>query len=146
MALRLKHTNDLDLSEHEIQKAFFNYVDRQIALGKEEYEYIYSTKNEGKRSYKVAAMYRATGMRRGVLDVSVDYPVAVGGALWCPGLRIEFKAKKNKMSDDQQLWACRLLKAGFCVAVAYTAESAIAATRLYFAGELPAGNLHILGR
>lgn len=143
-ALRIKSITEKS-SEHEIQSAYMDWVARQIPQD-ERYDYIFAVPNAGKRSWATGKKFVREGLRAGVLDVCIDYPVSNLDRRWIPGARIEFKAGRNKTTTEQDLWICKYIKAGYCVAVSYSWEAAAAWTRLYFAGELSAGQYEILRR
>ena len=140
---RLRRTQ---ASEHEIQSAYFDWIEIQ-AQQDERYGYIYSVPNGGQRHIAVARKMVREGVRRGILDVCIDYPVSrADSRLWTPGGRIEFKSGRNKTTTDQDLWICKLLKAGYCVAISYSWEAAAAWTKVYFSGELNSNRCEIIGR
>jgi len=142
---RSQSLRELIPSEHEEQSSYFKFVDRE-AQHDERYENIYAVANGGHRHKAVAAKLKREGVKRGVLDVSIDYPMSGADGRGIPGARIEFKKQGEKTSPQQDLWIVRLQRAGFVVAVAYSWEQAAAWTRAYFGGGLIAGELHILRR
>ena len=87
---------------------------------------LYHVPNEGKRSKAEAARQQRLGLRRGVPDLILDYPKGI-----YHGLRGEMKVKPNKTTADQEAWLERLARAGYCVAVCYSAQEAIETIQAY---------------
>lgn len=82
--------------------------------------------NAAKRSYKLAAMLKAEGMRKGMLDVLFLVPMQ-GFA----GLAIEFKKPGGKLTEEQAEYIGILQKANWLVAVETDAEAAIKLVKNY---------------
>ena len=87
---------------------------------------LYHVPNEGKRSKAEAARQQRLGLRRGVPDLILDYPKGI-----YHGLRVEMKVKPNKTTTDQEAWLERLERAGYFVAVCYSAQEAIETIQAY---------------
>lgn len=84
--------------------------------------------NEGKRSKRYGAELRKMGMRKGFPDLF--FPAARNGF---HGLLIEMKkSQKEKPTKDQKEWIDFLNDSGYCAAVCYGADEAIAKIRDYF--------------
>lgn len=96
---------------------------------------LYHVPNEGKRSKAEAARQQRLGLRRGVPDLILDYPKGI-----YHGLRVEMKVKPNKTTADQEAWLERLARAGYCVAVCYSAQVAIETIDAYI--KLRPGQTH----
>lgn len=121
-------------SEHEIQCAFIDWV----RLSHKRYsglEFGFAVPNGSARHPAVAAKLKAEGVRKGVID-------------WlCParrngfnGLGLEFKAGKNKLTQEQREFIDFLRAEGWHVEVCYSTEEAIEQVKRYFrAGKRPAG-------
>lgn len=83
--------------EHFEQSAFFRWLDYTLTPSHPEYRYlIYAVPNGGKRNIVTAMKLKAEGVRPGVFDVNVD--IAAGTFY---GMKIEFKAGKNKLTEEQ---------------------------------------------
>lgn len=87
---------------------------------------MFAVVNAAKRSFKLAAMLKAEGMRAGVPDVLLL--VARNGFT---GLAIEFKKPGGKLSESQVEFIDRLVKEGWLVCVISDAEEAIRVTKNY---------------
>lgn len=101
-------------AEHDQQVYFFQWA----ALHERYYPeliVLYAIPNGGLRHWKVASDLKDEGVKAGVLDVHL--PVARHNYF---GLWIEFKAGKNKCTDDQLCWASLLTELGHCVQVCYS--------------------------
>lgn len=115
----------LDLSEHDIQKSFFD----QIRLMEPKYpmlKLMLAVPNAAKRSYKLAAMLKAEGMRKGMLDVL--FLVSRQGFA---GLAIEFKKVGGKLTPEQTEYIDLLTKEHWLVVVETDAEAAIKTVKRY---------------
>lgn len=82
--------------------------------------------NAAKRSYKLAAMLKAEGMRKGMLDVLFLVPMK-----GFSGLAIEFKKVGGKLTPEQLDYIDLLTKSNWLVAVETDAESAINLVKRY---------------
>jgi hypothetical protein len=115
----------LELSEHDIQKSFFD----QIRLMETKYpvlKLMLAVPNAAKRSYKLAAMLKAEGMRKGMLDVLFLVPMK-GFA----GLAIEFKKVGGKLTPEQLTYIDLLTNAGWLVIVETSADAAMKVVKNY---------------
>lgn len=95
---------------------------------------IFAIPNGGKRSKIEAAIMRGEGVRAGVPDLML--PVPVGAA---HGLFVEMKSKEGRVTPSQRERAEQLASDGYVCIVAYSADIAITATKLYLTGGLPVG-------
>lgn len=111
--------------EHEIQKAFFKWIDMRKGQVKC-LDLFHCVPNGGKRGLYEAARLKAEGVRAGVLDTQL--PVARGGFI---GLAIEFKAPDGNPTKEQRERAERLMIEGWCVAFCWSWESAARVTLGY---------------
>lgn len=73
---------------------------------------VYHTPNGGQREPRYAAKLRAMGVKSGVWDIFVPAPA--------PGLWIEMKIGKNKLSVSQAEFQLDLLPHGYQFAVCYS--------------------------
>jgi len=115
----------LEASEHQIQSAFF----QQIRLMEAKYpclRLMVAIPNAAKRSYKLAAMLKAEGMRKGMLDVLFLVP-RKGFA----GMAIEFKKIGGKLTPEQLEYIDLLQKENWLVAVLTDAEEAVRLVKNY---------------
>lgn len=97
---------------------------------------LYHVPNEGKRSKAEAGRLLRMGLKAGVPDLILDTPAGV-----YHGLRLELKVEPNTPTKAQEEWLQRMHKAGYFVAVAYSAAAAIELINKYLAlkpdGEIP---------
>ncbi len=115
----------LEVSEHAIQSAFFAWV-RLAEKMHPVLKLMFAVPNAGKRSFKTAAMMKAEGLRKGVLDVI--FPVSRNGFI---GLAIEFKKPDEKMTAEQEDYADMLIKENWLVVVMTDQEAAIKVVKNY---------------
>lgn len=105
-------------SEHDEQVALFQWADmhsrRWPCLAR-----MFAIPNGGKRAALTAVRLKAEGVKAGVPDVFLPWPV--GG--WC-GLWIEMKYGSNKTTAEQRDWLAWLGINGYKTAVCWGAEEA----------------------
>lgn len=89
---------------------------------------LFAIPNEGSRSPQHGARMKAQGLRSGVPDLMLAWPTDSS-----PGLFIEMKSKKGRISENQEKWIGRLQAAGYQVAVCYGADEAIKTIERYLA-------------
>ncbi len=110
----------MSLSEHCEQVAIFEWAN----LNMETYpqlKNLFAIPNGGQRSGVTGAMLKAEGVRAGVPDLCLAYPVAIYS-----GLFIELKRRDGgKVSPAQADWINRLNQNGYLAIVAYGAKEAV---------------------
>lgn len=115
-------------TESAHQQALFCF----FALHRKEYpetEWMFAIPNGGERNPIVAAKLKAEGVKAGVPDIflpcsGAEGKAADGNSYWHPGLFIELKVKKNKLSKEQGEYVRALTEAGFVVMICYGWEAA----------------------
>ena len=115
------------VSEHEIQAAFFKWVESAIPAHPELATF-YAVPNGGHRHISVAVKLKAEGVKAGVLDTHL--PIARGGY---HSLYIEFKKPGGVTSPAQMDWFASLALYGNRAALCTSAEAAIQTTLDYLA-------------
>lgn len=120
----------LKVKESQIQTAFFNWVRIQE---KHDWRFrlIFAVPNGGQRHPAVAAKLKREGVRAGVPDVLILAPGHYAGREY-PGAVIEFKAGRNKLTEDQDATIRTLDKAGYLVSLMRSTDSAIQFVETYF--------------
>lgn len=96
---------------------------------------LFAIPNGGDRHFAVAAKLKASGVKRGVADLFLAWPVRVAGVIDRPGLYIEMKFGKNKLSTDQVDWKNRLIAAGYAYWVCYSWKEAANVIIEYLGGD-----------
>jgi hypothetical protein len=81
-----------------------------------ELRYLFHIPNGGWRHYQTAVRLKGQGVKRGVPDLFLPFPL--------PGLWIEMKFGKNKLTPNQSRWCRELSRAGYHVAVCWSFEEA----------------------
>jgi VRR-NUC domain len=104
------------MSEHHIQSAFFEWLDRQKLDG---VELAHAVPNGGARHPAVAAKLKKEGVKPGVPDV--QWPVARGGFI---GLAIEFKFDGGNATKEQRERITLMQREGWCVAICWDWQAA----------------------
>jgi hypothetical protein len=91
------------------------------------YKLTYSVPNGAwtKNIWEAAKLKRA-GLKKGVWDVHVAWPTKKN-----PGLYIEFKIGKNKLTPEQEEWGERSRAKGYATAVCYDMDDAVKAITEY---------------
>jgi hypothetical protein len=119
------------MSEHDEQKKFVMWaMEKQVEIP--QINALFSVPNAGLRNMKTATYFIVEGLKSGVPDLFLAYPVT-GYA----GLFIEFKFGKNKLSKNQIRWRQRLEKNGYAYHVFYSSEEAIRGTLFYLDNQFP---------
>jgi hypothetical protein len=124
-------------SEHDIQKAFFQWVN----IAKNQYpelNLMYSIPNGGKRNIQTAIKLKAEGVKSGVPDVAL--PIMRGGFI---GLFIEFKKPKETLTENQKNFIEKAIKEKNALAVAFSFEQAKAITENFLNGQFCAASAAI---
>jgi len=107
-------------------------------------KWIFAVPNGGDRHKAVAAKLKAEGVKPGVPDLCLPYPVTVDESIYFyhyHGLYIEMKSKeaKGRVSPEQKKWLEYLEGVGYKVNVAWSANEAIQIIEAYLHGE-PSAN------
>jgi hypothetical protein len=124
--------------EHDIQTAFFDWLDRYAALRWNRYTVAnrfqaFSIPNDGQRSICAALWHRAQGLRAGVPDVFIPIPSINYHGLW-----IEFKRDSgSRVSIAQMEWIRQLQDCCYCVRVCRSVDEAINVVTAYMEGREP---------
>lgn len=98
--------------------------------------YLIAIPNGGIRSPMVGAKYKKLGMKKGVSDLFLAYPVVGMHGLW-----IEMKKRRKDFSsphvagmaatDDQLIWLAKMEEVGYMGEVCYGADEAITKIKTY---------------
>jgi len=108
------------LSEHDEQVAIFKWVELNI-ITYPQLKNIFAIPNGGQRSRITGAMLKAEGVKSGVPDLCLAYPITPYA-----GLFIELKKRNGgKISTTQADWINRLNQAGYLAVVAHGAKEAV---------------------
>ena len=120
--LRLK-----GISEHEIQVAFFEWLDMMGKTEIPECALAFAIPNGGHRHISVAKKLKAEGVRAGVPDIMIPSPKNGFN-----GLFIEMKSPKGHLEPHQSDWLKQLNKQGYFTYCCWTLDEAIELVRYYF--------------
>ncbi len=110
---------DRNEPEHLEQVAFFDWSYTKHRIYPFFKKLLFAIPNGGQRSKAQAGKLKAEGVKSGVSDVILLYP-ARGFHYLC----LEFKAGKNKQSDDQKLFEADVDEHGGCYQVVYSSREA----------------------
>lgn len=91
------------------------------------YDLMYSVPNGGKRGMKTAIEMTAEGLKKGYPDFGID---AARGAYH--GFRCELKQEKGKRRKEQDDYAEKLRKQGYCVVLCFGYDAAMTAILEYW--------------
>ncbi|MGH8110999.1 MAG: VRR-NUC domain-containing protein [Rhodanobacteraceae bacterium] len=124
--------------EHSEQVVFFNRI-RALAANKPARYAVAAARthaipNGGGRSRAEAGRLKAEGVKKGVSDVFVSFPVGDRH-----GCYIEMKAPKGRVSPEQAAWLGQAQDLGYVATVCYGADEALAAWKQYVDGWLARG-------
>lgn len=120
--------------EDEEQRALMRWLEYQHPRI---FDFTFHVPNGGARSKAQAGIFKALGVKAGILDVICPWPM--GGF---NGLAIEMKQIKavpSDISNDQRTWLGRLRVAGWRAEVAPGFEHAKQIFEQYLAGKIPPG-------
>lgn len=107
--------------------ALMNWVNLQPLIR----DFFLHIPNEGPRSMRYGRILRLMGLRRGVSDYFLAYPVAPHHGLW-----LELKRTKGGVvNESQMLWAGRMQGVGYAAVIVYGWEEAKNAITGYLKGE-----------
>lgn len=110
------------------QVAFIQWATLQQGVYPE-LRWLFHIPNGGYRSKATAARLKAAGVKAGVPDLCLPVPKGT-----YHGLYIEMKYGKNKPTTTQKEWLEHLSGVGYCTAVCYSCEEAIAEIKKYITG------------
>jgi len=118
------------MSEHDEQKALFEWADRMIAQGSiPELANMFAIPNGAwMKNPAIAQKQKQEGLKKGVPDIFLAVP---NNEKEYHGLFIEMKFGKNSLTPDQCAWHAALLSFGFQYAVCYSWIIAAQAIVLY---------------
>jgi hypothetical protein len=117
------------MTEHDEQSAFMQYV-KLRAQQVPGLEWLHAIPNGGARNVVVARKMKAEGVQKGVWDIC--WPMPRGE--W-PGLYIEFKFGKNKLTPEQKAFGEFVASQGYKTGVAYSVDEGINILESYIKGE-----------
>jgi hypothetical protein len=124
---RAKRPKVLHPTEHQIQKAFFDW----LALAYPGANLVtWATPNAARRSYQMAAVMKAEGLRSGVPDVFMAVPRGQSH-----GLFLEFKSHAGRLTANQVDFCANLVGMGYQVLVVRSLDEARLAVTRYM--EMP---------
>jgi len=111
-------------TEHEEQSAFFWWIANQPVIR----DLTFAIPNGGDRNVLVGKKLKAEGVRRGVPDIFIAFPVGP-----YHGLFIEMKRRKGGvLSKEQKGWIERLTEQGYRVEVCRGFDEAVAVVSSIF--------------
>ena len=122
------------MSEHNEQVMYFKTCGLYAVTDKR-YASIFAVPNAFKRTPRQGKWMKDEGLRAGVPDIVVAVPMWEDGECLYPGLFIELKHGRGRLSQSQREWLARLRGFGYAVAVANGCDVALDITRRYFSGE-----------
>jgi hypothetical protein len=123
-------------TEHDHQVRVIDWAE---LVGRRKYpmlRWLYAIPNGARTSQSVANRLKAEGMKAGVPDLCLPYPVHHLHFTY-HGLFIEMKSKdtKGRVSKEQKPWLEYLESVGYKVAVAWSADEAIQIIEDYLNGK-----------
>lgn len=118
-------------SEHDHQKAVFEWMEWQAKGPIPELKWAFAIPNGGLRHIAVAKKLKEEGIKSGVPDIFI--PVPRNGF---HGLFIEMKKPGGKTEAQQELWINNLAILGFFAYVCHSSNEAIELIEYYF-GKAP---------
>ena len=123
----IPRTARMNDSEHDHQKAVFEWMEWQSRGPIPELKWAFAIPNGGERHLFVAKKMQAEGLKAGVPDLFI--PVSRNGF---HGLFIEMKKPAGKISDIQQQWLNQLAILGYFAYCCHSSNEAIDLISYYF--------------
>lgn len=105
-------------SEHDEQTLLFMWASYHPILSK----YLLAIPNGGQRDVRVARKLKAEGVKRGVSDIFLAYPVEPYHGCWIEMKRC--KPQKSYLTIDQKIWLNQMKNLGYQAQCAYGYEEA----------------------
>ena len=119
--------------EAQIQEALIGWsrwvdVDPHDKIKGKIFDYVVAIPNGGQRNLLEAKRLKAQGVKAGVSDLFLAYPIKSSETSWrayetC-GLWLELKSKKGRISAPQDEWLYLMNEVGYATAGAYSLEEA----------------------
>ncbi len=129
------------ITEHEYQVQVIEWCDLMAKVKYPMLKWIYAVPNGARTARSVANRLKAEGMKAGVPDLVLPYPVYNENEYGYPdtkyhGLFVEMKSRdtKGRVSKDQQEWLDYLDSVGYRVVTAWTSKEATDAIEEYLSG------------
>jgi len=113
-------------TEHGHQAALFCWAASEPGT---QLKFMFAIPNGGERAPVTASRLKAEGVKSGVLDIFLPYPIRPHH-----GLFIEMKIKPKKPTDNQIKFARQMRMQGYKTALCYTWEEGREAIRRYLRG------------
>lgn len=115
-------------TESQEAKALLEWANLQPLAGGKISDYLVHIPNEGKRTFSFATKLKREGLKSGVSDYFLAYPVPPYGGLW-----IELKRRSNraKATVAQAAWLALMEQVGYAAKICYGWEQARAAIEGY---------------
>ncbi len=126
----------IEPTEHQIQCAIVEWSNNFGLMGNKVGDYLLAIPNGGNRSITEAVRLKKEGVKKGVSDLLLAYPVyriskygeeeIDAGGLW-----LEVKSKKGKLSKSQEDWIVLMIAQGYEARVVYSVDEGIQAIKDY---------------
>lgn len=129
-----KNLRRIEPTEHQIQSAIVEWAHNlkltsKIIIG----DYLFAIPNGGNRSLTEGLRLKKEGVKKGVSDLFLAYPVSFNwGEDWKHGLFIEVKTKKGKVSVFQSEWINLMKENRYEAVVVRSLDEGIQAIKDYF--------------
>jgi len=105
-------TRQPPMTEHQHQVALFDWA-RLQSKAHPELAWMYAIPNGGKRNIMQGVWAKAEGLKAGVWDIHLPAPRMAQDRAYCPGMYIEFKSEKGRLTGQQRAFGEAMEAAGF---------------------------------
>jgi hypothetical protein len=100
------------------------------------WDYLIAIPNEGKRDPKVGAKHKKLGLKPGVSDLFLAYPMTSVHGMWIEMKkpRRDFRSENeadNAATEEQQEWITKMNAIGYMAFVCYGADDTIETIKTY---------------
>lgn len=127
----------IEPTEHQIQCAIVEWAaNTNLPFGKRKIgDFLLAIPNGGNRSITEALRLKKEGVKKGVSDLFLSFPLWRDGYMVdfyeACGLWIEVKSKKGKLSKSQEDWIVLMIAHGYEARVVYSVDQGIQVIKDY---------------
>jgi len=112
--------------EHRIQSGIIRCL-RPLP----ECEWLHAIPNGGKRAMKTAVKLKKEGVKAGIHDLFLPWVVWLDGRILYPGMYMEVKAGKNRLTPEQKEFKIYAEKQGYKCVTVWSVQEGVDAVLLY---------------
>lgn len=127
--MTIKMIRRIDPTESQIQCAIIDWAHTVKVSSYRLSDFLIKISNEGKRGFFTAKKMKKEGLKKGVSDLFLAFPIR-GNAVIC-GLWLEIKSKKGRLSIPQMEWITLMQIVGYQGEIVFSVDEGIQAIKDY---------------